>query len=208
MPSTGEPILLDRYLPRYDTTEVHAVVVDADLDTTWEAIRRGDLGRSRVVRVLLELRNLPNRLQRVRTGRPWGSERPPLTLDDMARAGFILLGERPREEIVLGTVTQPWKAVTTENPPPRVKGDRFAVFDTAGYVKVAFNIRVEAYSTGRALITTETRTAATDPASRQRFTRYWLLISPFSALIRRLMLRLVKSDAKRRGASDHAPPRG
>ena len=82
--------------PRYDTTEVHAVVVDADLDTTWEAIRRGDLGRSRVVRVLLELRNLPNRLQRVRTGRPWGSERPPLTLDDMARAGFILLGERPR----------------------------------------------------------------------------------------------------------------
>lgn len=34
--------------------------------------------------------------------------------------------------------------------------------------------------------------------SLRRFERYWFLIGPFSALIRRLMLRIVKSDAERR----------
>ena len=54
------------------------------------------------------------------------------------------------------------------------------------------------YSSGRALVTTETRTAATDPTSLRHFARYWMLVGPFSALIRRLMLRIAKSDAERR----------
>jgi hypothetical protein len=115
----------------------------------------------------------------------------------MERAGFMLLGEWPGHEIVFGTVVQPWKAVTGDEPAPQVEAGRFAAFDTPGYVKVAFNIRVEPYGSGRALITTETRTAATDPASLRRFARYWMLIGPFSALIRRLLLRIVKTDAER-----------
>jgi hypothetical protein len=205
VPSETEPMLLDRYLPDYDITEVHAVVVDADIEGVWRAIRRGDLGRSTVVRVLLELRSLPNRLQRVVEGRPSASARPPLTLDDMARAGFVRLQERIGEEIVLGTVTQPWKAVTDNNPSPQVDADRFAAFDTPGYVKVAFNIRVQPYGNGRCLITTETRTRATDPESRRRFARYWLFIGPFSALIRGLMLRLVTSDAEKRTSPNNLP---
>jgi hypothetical protein len=197
MPSSGSPMLLDLYLPRYDVSEVHAVVVDADTDSTWQAIRRADLSRSPVVRVLLELRSLPNRLGRVLGGRPSGPARPPLTLDDMARAGFVQLGERLGDEIVFGAVTQPWKAVTEENPAPQVGANQFAAYDIPGYVKVAFNICVDPYSSGRALITTETRVVSTDPRSRRRFARYWVLVGPFSALIRRLMLRLVRSDAAR-----------
>jgi hypothetical protein len=120
-----------------------------------------------------------------------------LTLDDMERAGFLLLGEWPGHEIVFGTVVQPWKAVTDDEPAPQVEAGRFAEFDTPGYVKVAFNIRVEPYGSGRSLITTETRTAATDSTSLRHFARYWILVGPFSALIRRLMLRMVKSDAER-----------
>ena len=196
--SEAETMLLDRYLPQYDVTETHAVIIDADTDLTWQAVRRSDLSRSAVIRVLLEMRSLPNRLQRVLKRRPPGPARPPLTLDDMQRAGFLLLGESPGHEIVFGTVVQPWKAVTDDEPAPQVEPGRFAAFDTPGYVKVAFNIRVEPYGSGRALITTETRAAATDPASLRRFARYWLLVGPFSALIRRLTLRIVKSDAERR----------
>lgn len=191
-------MLLDRYLPRYDVTEAHAVVVDADTSLTWQAVRQGDLSQSAVIRVLLELRSLPNRLQRVLTRQPPGPARPPLALGDMERAGFLLLGESPGREIVFGTIARPWKAVTGDEPAPQVEAGRFAAFDTPGYVKVAFNIRVEPYGSGRALITTETRTAATDPASLRRFARYWTLAGPFSALIRRLTLRIVKSAAERR----------
>ncbi len=200
-------MLLDRYLPQYDVTEAHAVVVDADTDLTWQAVRRSDLSRSAVVHVLLELRSLPNRLQRVLKRQPPGPARPPLTLQDMERAGFLLLGESPGHEIVFGSVVQPWKAVT-DGPAPQVDPGRFAAFDTPGYVKVAFNIRVEPYGSGRALITTETRTAATDAASLRRFARYWILVGPFSALIRRLALRIVTSDAERRPGltSNTRPP--
>jgi hypothetical protein len=195
-------MLLERYLPHYDVTETHAIVVDADTELAWQAVRRGDLSQSNVVRVLLELRSLPNRLQRTLKGQPTVSARPPLNLDDMERVGFLLLGERPGHEIVFGSVVQPWKAVTDNDAPSQVEADRFATFDTPGYVKVAFNIRVEPYGSGRSLITTETRTAATDPASLHRFSRYWVLVGPISALIRRLTLRIVKSDAER-----HQPTR-
>ncbi len=109
---------------------------------------------------------------------------------------------------MFGTVVQPWKAVAGEEPAPRVEAGRFAAFDTPGDVKVAFNIRVEPYGSGGALITTETRTAATDPASLRRFARYWMLAGPFSAPIRRLTLRIVKSDAERRPGltSNSRPP--
>jgi hypothetical protein len=128
---------------RYDVTETHAVVVGADTGLTWQAVRRSDLSRSAVIRVLLEMRSLPNRLQGFLTGRPSETSLPPLTLEDMERAGFLLLGEWPGHEIVFGTVAQPWKAVTGGEPAPQVEPGRFAAFDTPGYVKVAFNIRVE-----------------------------------------------------------------
>ena len=83
MQSEAEAMLLDRYLPRYDVTEAHAVVVDAGTDLTWQAVRRSDLSRSAVIRALLEMRSLPNRLQRVLKRRPPEPARPPLTLDDM-----------------------------------------------------------------------------------------------------------------------------
>ena len=60
-------------------------------------------------------------------GRPSEPSRPPLTLDDMERAGFLLLGESPGHEIVFGTVVQPWKAVTDDEPAPQVNAGRFAV---------------------------------------------------------------------------------
>ena len=74
----------------------------------------------------------PNRLQRVLTRRPPGPARPPLNLDDMERAGFLLLGESPGHEIVFGTVVQPWKAITDDEPATQAGPARFAAFDTPG----------------------------------------------------------------------------
>ena len=116
MQSEAEAMLLDRYLPQYDVTETHAVIIDADTDLTWQAVRRSDLSRSAVIRVLLEMRSLPNRLQRVLKGRPPGPARPPLTLGDMERAGFLLLGESPGHEIVFGTVVHRGRRSPTRSP--------------------------------------------------------------------------------------------
>jgi len=53
-------MVLDLYLPQYDVTEAHAVIVDADTDLTWQSIRRSDLSGSAVIRVLLDLRSFPS----------------------------------------------------------------------------------------------------------------------------------------------------
>ena len=205
MPVPTEPLLLDRYLPCYDVTEVDAVVIDADPETTWQAIRRSDLGRSPVIRALLELRGLPVKLRRIISRRPAESALPPLTLDEMTRAGFVLLEEVHGREIVLGQVSRPWRVSDPADRAPAVGPSEFAAFDRPGFAKIAFNIRLEPYGSGRTLVTTETRTATTDPATARRFGRYWTLIGPFSGLIRRLMLRLVKADAEQRGPVRRAP---
>jgi hypothetical protein len=200
-PPVAEAMLLDEHLSDYDVTERHAVVVDADAERTWQAVRSVDLFRSPVTAVLGELRRLPARLQDLRDGRT-ASPRGPSTLDDMVRGGFLLLDERPGREIVLGSVSRPWKGVPRGGPRPDVAPEGFAAFNAPGYAKVAFNIRVLPYGRGRSLVTTETRVATTDADSRRRFARYWLVIGPFSALIRRLMLRNVRSAAEGRGPAE------
>jgi len=79
---------------------------------------------------------------------------------------------------------------------------QFTAFTDPGYAKIAFSIRVEPYGTRRTLVITETRTATIDARSRRRFVVYWKPIGPFSALIQRLVLRLVKSAAEKRSASN------
>ena len=60
-------------------------------------------------------------------------------------------------------------------------------------------------STRRVLLSTETRIQCLDDHSRKRFRLYWGLIGPFSAWIRREMLRAVKKQVEsedfRRGAT-------
>ena len=194
-PAAAEAMLLDLHLPDYEVTERHAVVVDADAQRAWRAVRGADLFGSPVTAVLGQLRGVPARLQGLRDGRTL-HPRGPRTLDDMIRGGFLLLDERPGHEIVLGSVARPWKGIPRAGPRPDVDAERFAAFDAPGFAKVAFNIRVLPYGRGRSLVTTETRVATTDAESRRLFARYWLLIGPFSALIRRLMLRNVRARGR------------
>ncbi len=50
------------------------------------------------------------------------------------------------------------------------------------------------------LVTAETRVYATDASARRRFARYWRVIYPGSALIRRRWLRAMKRRAEAAGS--------
>lgn len=62
------------------------MVVNADEDTTWQAVGHGDLSRSLVIRRLLERREPPCPAAQAGQGLPPEPARPPLTLDDITRA--------------------------------------------------------------------------------------------------------------------------
>ncbi len=71
-----------------------------------------------------------------------------------------------------------------------------------GYAKTAANFRLQPLTNGRTRLTTETRIWCTSPGSRVLFGIYWACIRPFSGLIRREWLRLVKRGAEQRIRSD------
>ncbi len=99
--------------------------------------------------------------------------------------------------MVVGAVTQPWKAnVVFRALSP---GD-FPLFAERGYAKIAWTLRADSDGRGGSIARTETRVAITDAASRARFRVYWSLASPGIILIRRAGLRAVKRAAERAAA--------
>jgi hypothetical protein len=73
-----------------------------------------------------------------------------------------------------------------------------ATWDVAG-VRIAFALWSEAIPGGASRLATETRVLALDPGAWIRFRLYWLVVGPFSALIRRRWLAAAKRLAEATG---------
>jgi len=191
-------LLIDQFLPRYDFAVVHAQVFRVPPEVCLRAARNLDLFRHPAIRVLLDLRALPSMPPAARrlTGRRDGGDHVPATfrVEDMTRYGWDLLGENPGE-IVLGQVGRPWKAAGAAAGPV-VAPAAFAIYDKPCYAKLAFSLRVDPRGTTSSILTMETRVALTDAASLRRFRRYWMVIGPFSGLIRRVALRLLDTGLR------------
>jgi hypothetical protein len=108
--------------------------------------------------------------------------------------GWRVLHEDPGQEIVVGAVTRPWEPNVTFRGVP---GDAFKAFDEPNYAKIVWTLRVETVGPLETICHTETRVATTDAAARARFRWYWARFSPGIILIRRMLLRQLKSDAER-----------
>jgi hypothetical protein len=194
-----EPMIIDEQLPRYDTVIAAHRVVDADPHTTWQAAR--DLDFLSVHTPLLDTamwaRGLPARLR----GQP--QPRPPrlrLGAGDPL-PGWLVLGERADAEIAFGAVGKFWQGTIEWKDVPLAQ---FAAFHEPGFGRIACNLSVRPYGTGRALLTYECRTATTDPVSRRRFARYWWVIRPFVGHIMRATVAHIGAEAGRRAPAEPA----
>lgn len=176
---------IDRFLPRSDFAERHAIRVAADAATVDACVRRLDLGESRLVRVLFRLRGMPA---------------DALRLDGLERVGFVRLADEPGD-LVMGLIGRFW---TPSGGLELIAPADFVVFDRPGYARAAWSFSVRESGPGEVLLETETRVHCTDAASRRSFARYWLFIRPFSGLIRRAALRSIRRDAERDRAADNA----
>lgn len=182
-------MLIDEFLPASDVTERHEILIAAPPERVYAAVRRMDLSGSPIIRGLFLLRGLPALLTgRSREGSPLG-----VTLEGLLRSGFVLLGERAGEELLLGLVGRFW---TVTGDLQRLEAAAFRRFDRPGFAKAAWNFHLAPVGEGKTRLGTETRVLCTDEASRRRFRRYWRLIRPFSGLIRRIMLREIRRSAE------------
>jgi hypothetical protein len=183
--------LLDRFMPSYDVAKRHETVVRAPAPVTWDVARALDLHKSALIHALFAGRELLMRATPPKVVEP----RP--FIAEALELGWRILAEEPGHELVMGAVTRPWEAnVTFRGLDP----EAFAGFQEPGYAKIVWTIAVEPLDSERCAFRTETRVATTDPQSRARFKRYWLVFSPGILLIRRETLRLVKRAAEARFA--------
>jgi hypothetical protein len=183
--------LLDRFMPRYDIVERHHIQVAAPADVTFAASMDMDLEDSAVVRAIFKGREIL-----------LGADQPGIRTHGLVATtkalGWRVLAERPGRELVMGAVTQPWKAnVEFRGLPP----DQFAAFNQPGFVKIASTLRADPVDATHSIALTETRAIATDRISRRRFRWYWARFSAGIVLIRELSIRLVRNEAEKRAAA-------
>ncbi len=181
-------MLIDEWMPSFDVREHHLIRVEAPAHLTYDMVRGVDLSRSRLIRSLFTARGLPRLIRRVRPSRRT------MTLDDLVRAGFVWLADQPPTEIVLGIVGRFW---IPRGGVERITAEQFQTYDRDGRAKAAWNFRLIADGDEACIVTTETRVRVPDDESRRSFMLYWAAIGPFSSVVRRQALRLIKAEAER-----------
>lgn len=194
---------LDEFLPDYDVSDTIAVRVRAGAGRAWEALLAADLievgKRKPLVGVLGGLRALPEMVVNLLHGEgpPDAPER--MRLHDMPQlemdaGGWLLLGERPGEEIALGLVGKFWRPVIEY---AGVDADGFTAFAEPGYAKTIYALAVSPREDGTTLLTGTMRTATTDERARRSFDRYWTLgVGSGAHVLVRGLLETVREDAE------------
>jgi hypothetical protein len=182
--------LLDQFMPEYEVAERHHVRVAAPATITFSAAADTDLQQSRIIHAIIRTREW------MLGAGPASVSHPRGLLAEVLSLGWGVLAERPGLEIVMGAVTQPWKANVVFRA---LAPEDFKAFREPGYVKIVWTLRADPAGPAESIFRTETRVATTDPSARARFRWYWARFSPGIILIRHVMLGNLKAEAERRG---------
>lgn len=176
---------LDAFLPAYEAHKRHSLSIAGAPELVDRSVREVTLAEIPVARALFALRSV---------GRGSANARGPL-IESMLRQG-VLLEDVPGEGLVLGLTGQFWRLRSgSVNDRPRTV-DEFLTYDRPDVAKAVMDLRVHANGEAQCLLSTETRVHVPDAAARRRFSRYWLVIKPFSGLIRILLLRAARRRAE------------
>jgi hypothetical protein len=171
---------LDDFLPEYEFSERHRLAIAAPPEAIDRAVRKVSLADIPVARALWAVRRL---------GRRWGDASRPFV--EGALDGAVVLDDVPGEGIVLGLTGQFWRLGGGDGGPRPRTADEFLAYDRPDACKAVIDFRV-----GASFLSTETRVRVPDPVARRKFRRYWLVIRPFSGLIRVLFLRAARKRAE------------
>ena len=179
--------MIDKFLPSPDVRATYQMRIDATRSAVYESLLQSDFSELWLTRLLMTLRS----------GRRMPRQPTPRGLHQRLQgSGFVILDEVPDDEIVIGVAGRFW----------RPDGGRcmdltaadFIGFSRPGYAKAAWNFKLQAGlpETNTTILATETRIQCFGPAALRKFRLYWILVGPFSGLIRKEILQQVKAKAE------------
>ena len=171
-------MLIDKYMRHFDFREHHFKKVKGQPENIYPLMKRTNLSGSFIINLLFKLKGIPAGIT---------------TINDLEKMGFIKLEENYGKEILFGIVTLSWMFNGCEL---KITPEEFIELNDKGYIKAVINFHITKENDDTTLLSTETRVLCTDESIRKKFRLYWLLISPFSRLIRRLMLKEIKNSIR------------
>ncbi len=186
---TARGMRLDEFAPVYQFNEVHTVRVSAPRARVYQAVKAVSADEILFFRTLTWIRRLGRRGPESILNPP---EHLPI-LEVATRSGFLVLADEPDREIVVGTVVLAPRTNRTRQLAPQ----DFKRLEDPGLALATMNFLIEDAGANSSILRTETRVYATDGPSEARFARYWRVIYPGSALMRRMWLRAIKHRAER-----------
>jgi hypothetical protein len=169
-------MLLDDWLPHYRISERHARTVEASPEEALAAFLAMPVGCDPIVRALFRLRGLGDG---ARTSVAEFANLAPFVRFARDDIEFVFGSGRGADGFV--RTAEQWRAVVEPG------------------LKIAANIRVVRLADGRARLTTETRVLPLGRRASIGFRLYWIVVGPFSALIRRRWLRAAERAARANG---------
>lgn len=181
---------LDDFLPEYQASEHHEARTHAPLARVVAAVREVRLADMPAAQVLMRLRSLAD--GPLRRDPPGDGS----LLDTMLQpgSGFLVLDDGDPRDRLYGMAGAPWSSAAA---PDVHDAAAFLAFADPGNVRVAFDFQVAEEPGGVVRLSTETRILGTDAAARRTFARYWRIVYPGSAIIRRVWLDAIVRRAER-----------
>lgn len=177
---------IDDWLPEYQVSATYSLLVRASAEKTYAALTHASFSDLAIVRGLMSLR-----------GYRLGGGKPETEAPQGVRGSFLELAAVPPREVVLGIAGRFWRhdgGVVRGLTPAE-----FADFRREGYAKAVWNFSLTPADDGTNL-KTETRVQTFGRSASLKFRAYWLLVGPFSGLIRIAMLREVNRIAEQPAA--------
>ncbi|AKT51690.1 hypothetical protein [Arsenicicoccus sp. oral taxon 190] len=172
-------------IPRSAFTEHHDTVVAAPPTRVWDALMTTRWADLALARPLFAIRSL-GRLELANTlvTDPRGPGRP-IHVD-------------PPHYYSSGMVGRPWEP-RADAQRPIESLDQLREFAEPGWLRYGMDFRLTPLPGSRTHLETTTRCDPTDEVARRRFRAYWAVIRPFSGLLRRDLLRAIRTRAEHGG---------
>ena len=176
---------IDEFLRSHDFSASYEIRINAPPSVVYQCVLRSDFNKQWVVRLLMT----------IRTGKRLPRNRVPGDLPQrLEGTDFVILDDVPGEELVIGVAGKFWRPDGGRCLDLTV-GD-FGGFARTGYAKVAWNFRLRTESPKCTVLSTETRIKCFGRAALWKFRFYWSLVGPPSGLIRKAILKQVKTEAE------------
>lgn len=166
--------LIDKYLPEYSFNEYHDIVIDCSIEKVFDKSKNFDLSKSRLIKFLFKLRGLPTRRLRLQ--------------DFISDIGFTNIEDVFPTENLIGF----WAGTRIE---PITSYDDFINNAISAKVKCVWNFHLEKLNPIQTKLSTETRVLCIGLVTKITFGLYWVVIKPFSGIIRKKMLQIIKEDS-------------